>query len=189
MLGEATLNGSVTFLHEAIRLPTLIAAPQAVAMGSYERQRRNTTLVAVALNLLAASGDRDRADAKGWNIDRIDGAAYGWYGLLNDVLRQTRRWREQDSNPRSPSTASSVHSGACDATHAAIVKPRTPDRSRLRAGICVTPERLHDCGKMIRRNQSGGQPAAESFVFANSGGGLRRSGSNSTWMRRARFTG
>jgi hypothetical protein len=30
----------------------------------------------------------------------------------------TRRWRKMDSNPRSPSTVSSVHSGACDATHA-----------------------------------------------------------------------
>jgi hypothetical protein len=36
---------------------------------------------------------------------------------------------------------SSVHSGACDATHAAILKPGTADCSRRRArrAICGTP--------------------------------------------------
>jgi hypothetical protein len=56
------------------------------------------------------------------------------------LLRQTRRWREQESNPRSPSTASSVH-------RARATDPRrhreagTPDRSRRRARrpICGTP--------------------------------------------------
>jgi hypothetical protein len=49
--------------------------------------------------------------------------------------------RPPHSVSRSPSTVSSVHSGACDATHAAIVKPGTPDRSRRRArrAICGTP--------------------------------------------------
>src|SRR5712671_3476204 len=49
--------------------------------------------------------------------------------------------RPPHSFSRSPSTVSSVHSGACDATHAAIVKPGTPDRSRRRArrAICGTP--------------------------------------------------
>src|SRR6266446_8473198 len=36
------------------------------------------------------------------------------------------RWRERDSNPRSPPTVSSVHPGARDATHAAIVNPGMP---------------------------------------------------------------
>jgi hypothetical protein len=71
-------------------------------------------------------------------IDRI-----GPYreGRRKSGSQETRRWRETDSNPRSPSTVSSVHSGACDATHAAIVKPGTPDRSRRRArrAICGTP--------------------------------------------------
>jgi hypothetical protein len=35
-------------------------------------------------NLYAGSGDAGRATADGWNIDRVDGAAYGWYGLEND---------------------------------------------------------------------------------------------------------
>jgi hypothetical protein len=35
--------------------------------------------------------------------------------------------------PSVPLYVSSVHSGACDATHAAIVKPGTPDRARRRA--------------------------------------------------------
>src|SRR5260370_10519410 len=43
---------------------------------------------------------------------------------LDRGSQRTPRWREPNSNPRSPSTASSVHAGGCDATHAAIVKPR-----------------------------------------------------------------
>ena len=44
--------------------------------------------------------------------------------------------------PAVPPTMSSVHSGACDATHAAIVKRGTPDRSRRRArrAICRKDE-------------------------------------------------
>jgi hypothetical protein len=35
-------------------------------------------------NVYAGTGDQARADADGWNIDRIDGAAHGYYGLQND---------------------------------------------------------------------------------------------------------
>jgi hypothetical protein len=50
----------------------------------------------------------------------------------------------RDSNPRSPSTVSSVHPGARGTTHGAIVKVRNADRSRRRArrAICGVPGRL-----------------------------------------------
>jgi hypothetical protein len=35
-------------------------------------------------NLYADSGDEARATPNGWNIDQLDGWAYGWYALLND---------------------------------------------------------------------------------------------------------
>jgi len=35
-------------------------------------------------NVYPASGDEDRKDADGWNIDRVNGAAYGYYGLENN---------------------------------------------------------------------------------------------------------
>jgi hypothetical protein len=51
------------------------------------------------------------------------------------------------------------------------------------------PVHRRHCCQMRRRSQSGGQPAADNLVFANKGGKLRWSRSNSTRMSRARFTG
>jgi hypothetical protein len=48
--------------------------------------------------LYAGSGDQARADAHGWNIDRIDGAAYGWYGLLNDGATFASFWNTTGGN-------------------------------------------------------------------------------------------
>ena len=60
---------------------------------------------------------------------------WSWFPVSSSGSHATLRWRKVDSNPRSPSTVSSVHSGACDATHAAIVKPGTPDRARRRENL------------------------------------------------------
>jgi len=49
-------------------------------------------------NLYAASGDEDRADADGWNIDRVNGAAYGYYGLLNDGKTFYSFWNTPGAN-------------------------------------------------------------------------------------------
>jgi len=50
------------------------------------------------MNVYAASGDQDRADADGWNIDRVNGAGYGYYGLLNDGVTFYSGWNTTGGN-------------------------------------------------------------------------------------------
>jgi len=56
--------------------------------------------------------------------------------------QQTLRWREVDSNPRSPVTVSSVHLGRARRDHAPSWSPGTPivPRRRARRAICGMPE-------------------------------------------------
>jgi hypothetical protein len=49
-------------------------------------------------DIYATTADGDRANADGWNIDRVDGAAYGWYGLLNDGKTFYSGWDTTGSN-------------------------------------------------------------------------------------------
>ena len=49
-------------------------------------------------NLYAGSGDAGRATADGWNIDRVDGAGYGYYGLQNDGVTFYSGWNTPGSN-------------------------------------------------------------------------------------------
>jgi hypothetical protein len=49
-------------------------------------------------NLYAGSGDEARATADGWNIDRVDGSGYGWYGLENDGKTFYSGWNTTGSN-------------------------------------------------------------------------------------------
>lgn len=50
------------------------------------------------MNVYATSADQDRADANGWNIDRVNGAGYGWYSLLNDGKTFYSFWETTGSN-------------------------------------------------------------------------------------------
>jgi hypothetical protein len=43
-------------------------------------------------------GDEARHDANGWNIDRVDGEAYGWYGLTNDGSTFNTGWNTPGAN-------------------------------------------------------------------------------------------
>jgi hypothetical protein len=43
-------------------------------------------------------GDEARHDANGWNIDRVDGEAYGWYGLTNDGSTFYSGWNTPGAN-------------------------------------------------------------------------------------------
>jgi len=50
-------------------------------------------------NIFASGvGDAARADADGWNIDRVDGEAYGWYGLINDGSTFYTGWNTTGAN-------------------------------------------------------------------------------------------
>jgi hypothetical protein len=49
-------------------------------------------------NLYAGSGDAARADANGWNVDRIDGEGYGYYSLINDGVTFASFWNTTGSN-------------------------------------------------------------------------------------------
>lgn len=49
-------------------------------------------------NLYAGSGDAGRADANGWNVDRIDGEGYGYYSLINDGKTFASFWNTTGSN-------------------------------------------------------------------------------------------
>lgn len=49
-------------------------------------------------NLYAGSGDAARATPNGWNIDRVDGSGYGYYGLLNDGATFYSGWNTPGSN-------------------------------------------------------------------------------------------
>nr|HEV8012051.1 hypothetical protein [Bradyrhizobium sp.] len=48
--------------------------------------------------LFDGTGDTNRADANNWTIDRVDGAGYGWYGLLNDGVTFYNFWNTPGSN-------------------------------------------------------------------------------------------
>jgi hypothetical protein len=49
-------------------------------------------------NLFDGTGDFSRKDANNWTIDRVDGAGYGWYGLLNDGVTFYPGWNTPGSN-------------------------------------------------------------------------------------------
>jgi len=49
-------------------------------------------------NIYATSADEARATSNGWNIDRVTGSGYGWYGLLNDGKTFYSGWNTPGSN-------------------------------------------------------------------------------------------
>jgi hypothetical protein len=57
--------------------------------------------------LYDGTGDKNRATANGWTIDRVDGAAYGWYGLLNDGVTFYPGWNTPGGN----GTANTLYDG------------------------------------------------------------------------------
>jgi hypothetical protein len=48
--------------------------------------------------LYAGTGDRNRATANGWTIDRVDGSGEGYYGLLNDGTTFYSGWNTTGGN-------------------------------------------------------------------------------------------
>ena len=49
-------------------------------------------------NIYAGSGDAARADANGWNVDRVDGEGYGYYSLINDGTTFASFWNTPGAN-------------------------------------------------------------------------------------------
>src|ERR1700730_1060758 len=64
-----------------------------------------------------------------------------WCHLLAACPIPSLRWREKDSNPRSPGYGELGALARATRDHAAMVKPGAPDRSRRRTrrAICGTP--------------------------------------------------